>query len=480
MDRCRRGEQKRGAVLVWTACSLTALVGITALSVDVGYTYAVRGELQRTADAAAMAAASRLASAEGDLYQVTYDLASEYAGKNEAGGVAIQLSAGDVELGRGIPTETGMYTFESGGDPPDAVKVTVRRTANSPNGALPLFFGAALGLSEAEISASAVAMLVPRDIVVVMDLSNSMSYDSQLKHESETQINIQEVWEDLGSPTFGNMSTFHNNAGEMPYWPSKSVNRVKEDLGLDSVPYPYPRGSWNDYIRFVKYRLDDRWRDSDEKQYEDRYGLRTWTHYLLDRRHLETETPALADARVQPVHAMKQAVETLMQYLTMVDSADQVGLVSYDETARVIEPLTFDYPLISQTGYSQQAGGNGSATNIANGIQRARQELTSSRARDYAKKVMIVLTDGRANRPGNRQNARTTSINCAQAAVNQGIQIYSISLGSDADQDLMGELADMGSGTHYHVPTLDIAQYEQQLQDVFRTLGGKRPVRLIQ
>lgn len=470
---------RRAAVLVWTACSLTTLVGFTALAVDMGYTYAVRGELQRTADAAAMAAASGLGSDTEDMHQAAYDLANEYAGKNSAAGTHIQLSSRDVELGRAVPNDGGMYDFEADDESVNAVRVTVRMTAGSPNGTVPLFFGRVFGLSQVEMSASAVAMLVPRDIAVVIDLSNSMSYDSQLKHESETEINIRQVWEDLGSPTFGKMTTFHDSADQMPKYSTYSEKKIKEKLGLDKTAYPYPTGSWGDYVNYVKNGLDDSWRDPDERRYADRYGLRTWVHYLLDQRHLASETPALAGCRVQPFHSLKQAVETLADYLAAVDGVDQLALVSYDETGRVDEELTSDYSAVTAAAYAQQAGGYGSATNISNGIQRARQELTGSRARSNAKKVIILLTDGHANRPHNADAGRQAAINSAQHAVDADIQIYTISLGSSADQDLMIEMAEMGGGEHFHVPTVDISQYEQALQDVFRTLGGKRPVQLI-
>jgi len=470
---------RRAVTIVWTAVTGIVMIGFVALAVDVGYTYHIKAQLQRTADSAAMAAASQLAD-EDQSHQAVYDTAAAYAAMNKTDGISPVLTDTDVKLGRAILGDDGKYTFAEGEEPPDAVKVTVRLTDNSPNGPVSLFFGQALGKSSVNLSASAVAILVPRDIVIVMDLSNSMSYDSQLKHEDITEINIEQVWEDLGSPTFGNMTVFHNSYVEMPCYRNQSVSEIKTLLGLNEIPYPYLKGSWDDYIKYVKYRLDDRWRTDPEKRYAYRYGLRTFVHYLLDKRHLETETPQLKDCRVQPVYAVKQAIEELCNYLTAVDSSDQLGLVSYDETARVNQELTFDYSLVVQEAYNRQAGGEGSATNIANGIQRARQELTSSNARAYAKKVMIVMTDGKANRPGNPQEAKTTSINNAVSAANAGIQINTISIGSDADQELMAELAEIGKGSHYHVPTLNIEEYEDELKNIFRTLGGKRPVRLIQ
>ena len=53
-------ERQRGAVAVMTALCLTALVGITALAVDLGRAWVVRNELQNAADAAALAGAGSL------------------------------------------------------------------------------------------------------------------------------------------------------------------------------------------------------------------------------------------------------------------------------------------------------------------------------------------------------------------------------------------------------------------------------------
>ncbi|HEX6309310.1 MAG TPA: pilus assembly protein TadG-related protein [Longimicrobiales bacterium] len=49
---------RRGAALVIVALSMVALLGVTALAVDVGMMYSARGEAQRVADAAALAGAS--------------------------------------------------------------------------------------------------------------------------------------------------------------------------------------------------------------------------------------------------------------------------------------------------------------------------------------------------------------------------------------------------------------------------------------
>ncbi len=483
----KRSSFRRSVTIVWTAVTGVIMIAFAALAIDVGYTFHVKAQLQRTADAAAMAAASQLAD-EDQSHQAVYDLASLYAAMNKAGGISPELTDTDVVLGRAILNDDGKYSFAEGEEPPDAVKVTVRLTNDSPNGPVRLFLGQALGKGTVNLSASAIAILVPRDIAIVIDLSNSMSYDSQLKHEDSTDINIEQVWEDLGSPTFGNMTVFHNHYYEMPYYKNKSVSKIKQLLGLNGVPYPYPGGSWDDYIYYVKYYLDDYWRPYSERKYAHRYGLRTWVHYLLDRRPSQSETPALADTREQPTYAVKQAVEELCNFLMVLDSNDHLALCSftgraYDggSDARTHQHLTGQYELVSQAAYARQAGEYGRYTNIYAGIEEGISELTSSRARSSAKKVIFILTDGNPNQPGGSYSSGASyARQAAEHAISLGIQIYTITLGSSANQSLMEEIAEIGKGIHYHVPTLDVEQYEDDLKDVFRTLGGKRPVRLIQ
>src|SRR5688500_20408515 len=56
----QKNSRRRASVAVLTAFSGTVLVGFASLSVDVGMLYNVRAELQRTADAAAMAGAWKM------------------------------------------------------------------------------------------------------------------------------------------------------------------------------------------------------------------------------------------------------------------------------------------------------------------------------------------------------------------------------------------------------------------------------------
>ena len=73
MRDTQQHQQHRGAVVAWTAVSMTMLLGMTALAVDSGYLYNVKADLQNAADAAALAAAITMFDLEGEA--LDYDAA---------------------------------------------------------------------------------------------------------------------------------------------------------------------------------------------------------------------------------------------------------------------------------------------------------------------------------------------------------------------------------------------------------------------
>lgn len=171
---CRKRDRRSGNIAVLAAVMLTAILGITALAVDVGYICAAKGQLQRSADASALAGASAIylpASANMDeVYALAPDLtqarheAQKFAGSNQVATrtpfVALNPENqpdGDIVLGRlnryWDPTESlNVYS-----DMPNCVQVTIALSDDTRNGSLALFFGRALGVTKASIEATATA-----------------------------------------------------------------------------------------------------------------------------------------------------------------------------------------------------------------------------------------------------------------------------------------------------------------------------------
>ncbi|NUQ44563.1 MAG: VWA domain-containing protein [Phycisphaerae bacterium] len=204
-------RRDRGVAVAQTAIVTTMLgFGAAALAVDTGLMFTARAELQTVADAAALAAAAELGMPDG--LEGARQKAVEYAEMNQVAFNGLTINPyNDVVFGRAVPdVATGKFTFQPGQQPYDAVKITARRDATAADGPLHLLFSTVIGGSPTNVSASAVAMLMPRDIAMVIDLSGSMNDDSELQHYTTflsdndgsplpgVNVNLKDIW--IGLP----------------------------------------------------------------------------------------------------------------------------------------------------------------------------------------------------------------------------------------------------------------------------------------
>ncbi len=155
---------RRGAVAVMVAVLSVPMLGMVAFGVDYGYILWVRAELQRAADAAALAAVQELVPASDgsqDLNAVRQTVRS-YANSNISQGAsdygAIAVLDADIEIGRYDPsTVYSGLTLLSGGVL-DTVRVTLRRDSTA-NSSVSLFFARLIGMNTTDVTASATAVL---------------------------------------------------------------------------------------------------------------------------------------------------------------------------------------------------------------------------------------------------------------------------------------------------------------------------------
>ncbi len=164
-------HQRKGAVVVLVAVLLVVMLGCVALTVDIGHLYVARTELQRTADAAAMAGVQALARGSQNPFgtyspssQTIYDQVQLYANLNTvlAQGVAINPES-DVAIGyiatpRDLTDTMQTVPLESC----NAVRVIARRDADHAGGKIKLLFGPLFGIHSSAVGASATAVLDDR------------------------------------------------------------------------------------------------------------------------------------------------------------------------------------------------------------------------------------------------------------------------------------------------------------------------------
>jgi Flp pilus assembly protein TadG len=200
VNRKARRDPRRAAVAVQVTLSLTFIFGFAALVVDIGRVRTTQTELQVAADSAALAAATEIGRGDDPVAA-----ANQYAQLNSPKGYQVEVVSSDVETGSAPYSDGGKYVFTPGGDVSNAVRVTVRHTVGGGLIHVSYLFAPVLNFSGKNVEASATAMLVPRDISCVMDVSNSMHYDSSLiaTYVNRTDggySNLRDVWCALNGP----------------------------------------------------------------------------------------------------------------------------------------------------------------------------------------------------------------------------------------------------------------------------------------
>lgn len=288
---------------------------------------------------------------------------------------------------------------------------------------------------------------------------------------SNSGKDITSCWVKSGT----NASMSSGNYGELF---SFTKANIKTALGLNGT-YPFPGGSWDEYITAVQNSSGS----IKNAGYRDMYGYMTWMEYLQTQRYSAADTPTLWKTSEQPVGVMKDAVDVFIDYLTQMEAEDQVGLSIYthsNSAGAILEHgLSKNITQVKDTTRQRQAGHYKSGTNISAGMKIGREEMVA-KARKRAFRMMVVMTDGEANEPGNAATAKAAVLTEAHLAAAEKIKILTVSLGAGADMSLMQQVADITGGVHYNVPAgSSISAVRTQLENVFRVIASSRPLRLI-
>jgi len=280
---------------------------------------------------------------------------------------------------------------------------------------------------------------------------------------------------------------------------SDGDNNVESGEILQSVSYPFDGGSWDEYIEYTRLSSTEMCNTDANLRY--RFGIKTVVNYLMEVRVSHNDTPELANTPEQPLHSVKDAVQIMIDEIVDLETQDHVSLETFAQYGqhRVNlsdpgdgETLAEALQAIPDTLYTFQPGHDTMYTNIGAGFDMGITELTSDRARSAASKVIILLTDGKPNcdengnvTGNNSPGALDWVVDRANFAKSNNMTIYAVGVGGDVDNDLMTSLVNKPDQYYYaeNGPDPDNGNkplYVNQLKQIFKQLGGKRPVRLIQ
>lgn len=247
-------------------------------------------------------------------------------------------------------------------------------------------------------------------------------------------------------------------------------------LGLNSVTYPNPSGSWSDFVSYVNTASS-----VNTAGFRHQFGIMCLINYWNEKYASASQSHNLWKCSTQPLTMTKNASDVLLDYIQEVEADDRCGLVIYthhgSNGAIVESGLTLDLESLKPLYRQRQAGHYDSLTNIYAGIRQARLHIESS-ARPQAVRMIVLMTDGVANQPSS--NPSLLALNEAQACLNARIRIMTISLGLGADTSLMQQIADLTDGVHFNVPGgATFSEYEAQLTAVFQQIAADRPLKLL-
>ncbi len=465
-------QSRRGAFMVMAVPFLVATMGFMAFGIDIAVITMTKTKMRNAVEAAALAAAQQITDAVqttadgitegGDVSSSVQDansiaveaakaMAEKVAGLN---GVYVDPET-DVKFGKRYQDASGTFHMIWGetAKPYNVVKVIARRDNSEegkPDSQLQLFFAGIMGEKTASVTTSAIAFIEARDIVLVLDYSGSMSYDSEFDAMSSYRLgktavedNLDDIWNTLvdSGATYSNSAQLKFppegygkiNSAEGQYISSSDDDYIFWALDLDEVDangnlkYPFPQegknyyGSlngqptgytnknlWKNYIRWVRSNGT-----VSNFGYRKKYGYRTLMGYLISQRKKNDQSEDLWRAPIYPFHAMKNGVTLFTQFLGGLEFGDHIGLVTYDDSSRVEsvlnddgvsetvnlgdELITNNYTDINTIQRHKQASHYAPYTGMGYGIRDAR-ELLSSHGRAGARPTILVMTDGNANR----------------------------------------------------------------------------------
>jgi uncharacterized protein YegL len=128
-------------------------------------------------------------------------------------------------------------------------------------------------------------------------------------------------------------------------------------------------------------------------------------------------------------------------FIDALIEGDKVGVVDFDSSARLYQPLTTDHAAAKRAVEGINSSGG---TNIASGVQLSLDEIDRNADPSHLKAI-ILLTDG--------EGYYTHSL--TQRARNSDVVIYTIGLGDSVDEYLLRSIAEQTDGAYYPVTSAE-------------------------
>ena len=337
----RTRRQTRGQIMLIIAVALVGLLAFTGLAIDLGRYFVVMGRLRQAADAGVLAAASQFRE-NNTLTDMTHAARSVIQAN---GFTPTTLQVDTCATDPGDP-----YLC----NPPRRKKVRVIVTAD-----MPTTFLRIVGIDTVHLRAEAVGEAAAMDVVVVLDTSESMTYDAPLGDPMRDPSQCNPV----------------NGCHPFEEVRSAAASFVSRILNL-------PAADEQDRVALVTF--SNGWRDGDTTLI---YPPGTPAGSTIDAAWTYDYTTASAMINGMKVFDPGRECTTA----DLNGSSDAVGPCRRYDSGQYVG---LDCPLFHNPSYHDPS--TCTTTNIGGGLFWAAQLLSTS-GREDSLWVVVLLTDGAAN-----------------------------------------------------------------------------------
>jgi uncharacterized protein YegL len=159
---------------------------------------------------------------------------------------------------------------------------------------------------------------------------------------------------------------------------------------------------------------------------------------------------------------IESAKNAAKAFIDLMRIGDKIGVVDFDDKVTVTYPLTE----IDPGGAVRTAAKNAidtlyarDYTSIGGGLKKGQDELNTRGAGDPVR-VMVLLSDGLENTP-------PYVANVLPGIIADKIVVYTVGLGSDADQELLQGIAEQTRGTYRFSPT------GRELVEIYNSISAR-------
>lgn len=446
---------QRGSTLVTFAISVVVIFICGAVAVDIGLGFIERRVVQGVADAASLAAAQVLTDngtnaqilAVVDKYVYDENLSPSYE-ENRARTV------------RWLSGENVVGEVKSGGARPAGVTgvlVTV-------TGDVKTIFANLWGITTVHAKAEGGGGWTPLDVVLVLDKSGSMNDDSCFLKSTTKGINLRDYI--VSNPAAGHPA-YCGPAPQVTLGGSSGNNCTS--CG----------GRWNNHgtSRKPSYRCD--WPDDRDTAMTQAQVGSSCGWPLTETTCKACKGIALTQPYWQPIGDLKTASTMFVDQVNaqLAPTQPRMGLVTYATRATLDQTLTYDFSGLKGKIAQITAPDDGN-TNCQDGLYRARKDLEDN-GRWTRGKVILFMSDGICNEnTGSVTSCRTGSdpqraICEAGLAKADGVSVYTIGLGSGADQATLRSIA---SSPDYFLYAPTSADLQSAFNEMFQKIKRLRLV----